>query len=152
MTDPVQKLTIFVLFFVLSFFNLSFAQTQTLGQIERSQEILEKERVLRERLERGEKVFIKKITFSGATLISEDKIKEILLPFKNRWLTQAEIQAILDLIATRYKEEGYAERIASISYQINKNRLKIIIEEKEEEKERGKTKMSFTFKIASLSW
>jgi hemolysin activation/secretion protein len=104
--------------------------SQEMSGQEKTREILEKERALRERIEKGEKVFIKKIIVSGITLIKEDEIKKIISPFKNHWLSKDEIQGILDSINVTYEQNGYYGKASKISYQIKKNSLKIIVEEK----------------------
>lgn len=111
------------LFSGVSLETICFAQGTTASQIERTQEILEKEKALRERIEKGEKIFVRKIIVTGFTLISEDQIKEITLPFKNHWIFKDDIQLILDSIVAAYQRNGYNGRIANISYQIRKNRI-----------------------------
>lgn len=118
---------ILTLFFSLSFNNLCFAQS--VSQIEKSQQDLEKERALRAKIEQEEKVFVKKIIIEGATLISAERIKEIILPFQKRWLSKEEILQILHSLTAAYKEKGYSDQPAKISYQIKKASLKIKIEE-----------------------
>jgi len=115
---------------------ICFAQETSASQIERAQETLEKEKVLRERIEKGEKIFVRKIVITGVTLINEDQIKEITLPFKNHWIFKDEIRLILDSIVAVYQRNGYNGKIADISYQIRKNRIieieveEIIVENK----------------------
>jgi len=99
------------------------------SKIERSSEILETEKKLQERIDKGVKVFIKKIIVSGITLIKGDQIKEIILPFKNHWFSKDEIQVVLDSINAGYEQNGYYGKVSKISYQIKKNNLKIIVEE-----------------------
>lgn len=123
-----KKIFIF-LFLILSFSCLGFAQT-TPAQLQRSQEILEKERALKDKLEKGEKVYIKKIIVKGATLLNQEQIKEIILPFQKHWLTKNDIQQILALIERAYINNGYATKLKGISYQIKKRILEIQIEER----------------------
>ena len=105
-----------------------FAQTSA-SQMERALELLEKEKALRETIEKGQKVFIKKIIVKGATLLSEERIKEIILPFKNHWLTEADINSILDSITAAYKQKGYNNQPVKALYQVKKNLLKIQVVE-----------------------
>ena len=102
--SDIKKFIIFILFLSISFLNFCFAQTSTASSIEKSQEILEKEKALRERIEKEEKVFIKKIIVTGVALINKEKIKEVILPHENHWLTKKEILAILDSISAVYKK------------------------------------------------
>lgn len=100
-----------------------------MGEIQKTQQDLEMEKALRTEVEKGKKVLIKKITVKGATLITEDQIKEITLPFKNHWLTEADINLILDSITSAYKQKGYQNQPAKISFQIKKGYLEINVEE-----------------------
>lgn len=122
-----KKIIILTLFLTLGFYTFSFAQTLP-SQIERSQEILEKEKALREKL-KEEKIFIKKIIVEGVTLLGEDELKEIISLFQKRWLTKEEIQQILGLIEQAYKQKGFKEESIKILYQIKKKQLIIKIEE-----------------------
>ncbi len=54
-----------------------------------------------------EKVFIKKINVFGVTLLSEEEINDIILPFKNRELNLEGFQKIADLITDAYRQKGY---------------------------------------------
>ena len=107
----------------------SFAQALPIGQIERTQELLEKEKAFRGRIEREEKVFIKKIIVEGVTLLNEGQIKELILPFQKRWLSKDEIQQILDALTAAYRQNGYKEQPAKISFEIKKGFLKIKVDE-----------------------
>jgi outer membrane protein assembly factor BamA len=126
------EIKLFLSFLFFSFlcpYNTCFAETPTASQIERSQELLEKEQILKNKLEKKDKVFIKKITVKGVTILTEDKIKEIILPFQKHWLTKKDIQQILDLLAQAYKQEGYAGKPPNTSFQIKKSNLEIQIGE-----------------------
>jgi len=87
------------------------------------------EKALRTEVEKGKKVYIKKVTVKGATLITEDQIKEIILPFKDRWLTGSDINIILDSITSAYKQKGYEGQPSKISFQVKKSNLEINVEE-----------------------
>lgn len=122
-----------ILFFLLSALGnkvISFAQNITPAQIERSQEILEEEKIIRDKLEKEEKVYIKKIIVKGVTLLSQAQIKEIISPFQKHWLTKEDIQQILDLLEKAYINNGYGNKVKGISYQIKKRVLGIQIEER----------------------
>lgn len=120
-------LCILTLFFSLSFNNLCFAQS--VSQIERTREITEKEAALRNKLEKENKWFIKKIIVKGATLLSKDEIREIVLPFENHWLSNDDIKEIINLIKVAYRQKGYNNQPARIIHQVMRNFLKIKIEE-----------------------
>ncbi len=99
------------------------------GTIMKSQEIIEKEKTLREKLDKNEKMYLKKAIVTGATLIDKEKIKETLKPFKNHWISKNDIQLILDSISSIYKDKGYSDKIEEISYRINKSTLTIKVKE-----------------------
>ena len=117
-----------VLFLSLIFAGLSWAEVST-GQILRSEEILEKEKALRQRLQEEEKVFIRKIKIEGITLLTEGQIKQIISPFQKRWLTKTQIQQILELIKEAYRKNSYQNQPKGISYQIKGKELSIKAEE-----------------------
>lgn len=120
----------FVLFLglglVLSFLvNLGFAQQQP-SQVERMERELEKEKALRERIEKPpekpevkeeappeappvkeEKVFIKKIVVTGVTYFKEEEIRKIVEPYENKELSFREMQKIAELITEFYRNNGY---------------------------------------------
>jgi hemolysin activation/secretion protein len=120
---------LFFLFLRIGIENLCFAQAPTVSQIERTQEILDKEKVLREKLLEEEKIFINKILVEGISLLTEDQIKDIILPFQRKWLTKKDIQHLLELIKEAYKLKGYTGQPTKISYQIKKKQLIIRVEE-----------------------
>ncbi|MCX5693220.1 MAG: nicotinate-nucleotide adenylyltransferase [Candidatus Omnitrophica bacterium] len=99
------------------------------GTIIKSQEMIEREKTLREKLDKNEKMHLKKAIVTGVTLIDKEKIKEIIDPFKNHWISKNDIQLILDSITAAYKEKGYADKLGRISYKIRKTTLNIIITE-----------------------
>ena len=117
---------------VLSVFNLlpCFAQINP-SQLERSQEMIEREEALRSKLENQEKVFINKIIISGTTILSEEDLKAINLAYKRKWLTKDDIQQVLELIKQRYETKGYPTDLLNIDYKIKKNNLEIQIQELE---------------------
>lgn len=117
------------LFFIFTLYNLCFAQAPTVSQIERTQELTEKEEAVRNKLEEEEKVLIKKIIVHGATSLSKDQIREIVLPFQNHWLSKKDIQVIISLLKAAYNQKGYNNQPAKISFEIKKHSLKIQIEE-----------------------
>lgn len=126
----VTSLALILFFLFLSFETACFAEQSSASQIERSQEILKEEEVLRDKLKTEDKVFIKKIIVKGVTLLDEDEIKEIILPFQKHWLSKTDIQQILDAIGQAYKQKGYAGQPLKISFEVKKSCLRINIEEK----------------------
>jgi len=125
-----MRLSLILFFLFLPLETICFAEQPSASQIERTQEIIQEEEILRDKLKTGEKVFIKKIIVKGVTLLDEDEIKKIILPFQKHWLNKEEIQQILDAIGQAYKQKGYTQALLKISFQIKKNCLKIDVEEK----------------------
>ena len=133
-TKRVLIITVLPFFLGVSSEITCFAQTSATGQIQRSQEVLQNDKTLRNRIEEEEKVFIKNILVEGANSISEDRIKEITRPFQKRWLTKKDILQVLDSIKQAYLQEGYAGQPADISYAVKGKVLKIRVEEVNERK------------------
>ena len=78
-----------ILFFLCSAIGIrqaSFAQTSA-SQMERTQEMMQKNEALRKKITEQEKSFIKMIIVQGVALLSEDEIKRIVSPFQKHWLT-----------------------------------------------------------------
>jgi hemolysin activation/secretion protein len=125
---------------------VSFAQAPSASQIQRSQEFLEKEEVLQEKLR--EKVFIREIQVEGATLIPAGRIKDTVASFKNKWLGKKDIGQIAELIRQLYYiyiEEGESKVTLKLSHEVQGSILKIRIEElkKTEKPQKGLTKNNF---------
>lgn len=120
-----------VVLFIFSVSALSFAQTPPAGQEisgqERTREIQEKEKELKERIEKpketpqieekipeeavtpapSQKTIIKKINVTGVTLLLEKQIKDIITPYENKELSVKEMQKVADLITDVYRQKGY---------------------------------------------
>jgi len=100
-----------------------------MGQVQKTQQDIEMEKALRTEAERGKRVLIKKIIVKGARLITKDRIKEIILPFQKHWLTQSDIDLILNSITFAYREKGYQNQPEKILYQVKRANLEIDIVE-----------------------
>jgi len=118
------------LFLLLIFFIQypGFAQT-SVSQMQRAQDMLEKERALSQKLEEPQKIYIKKIMVEGALLLSADEVKRIVSAFEKRWLTKLDIERILEALKQSYKDKGYTGEPLKISYQIKQKSLIIRVEE-----------------------
>ncbi len=127
-----KKLIYSVLFlsFILLPHSSSFAQLpssqQASGQ-ERTRQLQKQEESLREQVEQKkqtpqiedktpkppaplsseQKVFVRDIHITGATLIPAKVIDEIAAPYKNKELTLADLQKVADLITDDYRQRGY---------------------------------------------
>jgi len=80
----------------------AFAAPPTAGSIERSQEILREDKALRQRIEEGEKFFVKTIICKGCLRLSEEEIKDIAAPFQGHWMTKEDIRQIMDLLKSAF--------------------------------------------------
>ncbi len=119
-----------ILFFLCSVIGVrqaSFAQTSA-SQIEKAQQDLEMEKALRTEVEKGQKVLINKIIVKGVTQLTEERIKEIILPFQKHWLTKDDIQRIIDSLQQSYQQKS--QTIPTISYQVKGRKLIIDVQEK----------------------
>ena len=71
----------------------------------------------------SEKVLIKNIKISGATLIPESELRKIVEPFENKEITLTEMQKAVDLITDVYRKKGYITSRAYIPPQKIENNL-----------------------------
>jgi hemolysin activation/secretion protein len=106
------------------------AQDTSVSTITKSQDMIDKEEALRQKLEKDEKIYLKKVIVTGVTLVKKEEIREILQPFKNHWISKNDIQMIMDSITLAYKNKGYHDKLTEISYKVNKSTLHIIVLEK----------------------
>jgi len=111
----------------LASINLCFSESAS--QIEKARRDIEMEKILRDEAVKGRKVLIKKITVRGVNLLTKERIKDITLPFKGRWLSQADIKFILDSIHEAYNESGYVGQPDEMTFRIQKRNLRIDIKE-----------------------
>lgn len=122
------------LLFVLSAFTfskLSLAENPPAGQIERSHELLEKERALLERLNRQGKVYIKRIIVESRSLLTGEEVNEIILPFQRQWLNKEDIEEIIGLIIEALSRKGYDRAMIDVSHEVNRKQLVIKVRETE---------------------
>lgn len=122
--DKPPVLVLLLLLFCFDAKTACFPQA-SVGEAIRSEEILEKEAILRKKLQEQEKVYIKRIIVEGADTLSEDEIEAIVSPFQKHWLTKDEIKQILTLIAQAYARKNPPLEPPKISYQIKGKELKI---------------------------
>jgi len=83
-----------ILFFLSLSLNLCFAQIDEEAptpQIQRSQDILEKEEDLRDKIFEEQGAFIREIQVEGVVRLPKERIRETIEPLKNRWLKKKEI-------------------------------------------------------------
>ena len=114
---------------VLIFYGFALAQTSTTARIERSQEILQKDRDLRQKIIQEDKTFVKTIIVKGALKLSEEEIKGITDVFQGSWLTKEDIQQLVDSLKLAYERKGVASSQVKISYELKKGKtLEITVE------------------------
>lgn len=121
-----MKRILFVLLLFLFSTNIPLF-AQEVGEVEKFEREIEKEKILRERIEKEkkppeveekkpevapppvkeERVFIKKINVIGVTLVSQKKIEEIIVSFENKELILRDLQMAADLITGVYRQKGY---------------------------------------------
>jgi hypothetical protein len=121
-----QKALIPILFLLYLGFGVKIiysAQTSAI-QAERSQELLEKERTLRKRIEEEKKVFISKIVVLGVNEVNLKELRGVVLPYEKHWFFQKDIQQICELLREAYQKSAEGkEGKFKISYEIVKNKL-----------------------------
>ena len=123
-----MKLITLLLLLIFFIRHPGFAQT-SVSQMQRAQDMLEKERTLSQKLEEPQKIYIKKIIVEGALLLSADEVKRIVSAFEKHWLTKLDIERILEALKQAYKDKGYIGEPLKISYQIKQRSLIIRVEE-----------------------
>ena len=78
----------------------------------------------------SEKTIIKKIVVTGATILGEKEIGDIVAPFENKELPLSEMQKVADLITDAYRTKGYITSRAYIPPQkIEGNQFEIKVVE-----------------------
>jgi len=146
-------LFITAIFFLLSPVYSQVPSSQTGGGVEQQEREIEKEKRLREKIEKprvvpeideeivpskerplseDEKVLIKEIIVEGASLVSAGEIEEVISIFKNTELTLKDMQKVADLITDLYRQKGYLTSRAYLPPQkIKDGRLLIRVVEAE---------------------
>ena len=122
-----RKVIILSLVLIITYGNLSFASTAS--QVLRTQEMLEKERALREKIEE-ERFYIKEIVVNGSSLLNQKQIANMMMPYKKRMLTKEDIEKILKLIESVYEQLGAQDKISEINHRIEGLQLIIDINER----------------------
>lgn len=108
--------------------NLPPLFAQQVEQIEKAGREIEKEKLLREKIEGKkpkpeiekklppaevpaaafeEKILITSINLTGVTLLSKKETSAIILPYKNKELSMRDMQKVADLITDAYRRKGY---------------------------------------------
>ncbi|MFC1804284.1 POTRA domain-containing protein [Candidatus Omnitrophota bacterium] len=116
------------LMFLCAGFSVCFAQV-TAGSIQRSEELIEKEKELRQKVEVPSKVFPIKFMVEGASLLTAEEIMEIASAYRNRWLGEKEVNELFDLIRKAYEEKGFSGQPQEISYRMRSKYFMVLIVE-----------------------
>jgi len=123
-----MRKNIIILLLSVSIISISVAIfAQTVEQIEKTQQEIDKEKLLREKIEKEKekpkieeapapevpaaaaaegKVLVKTITVTGVTLLPEKTINEIIKANQNKELTVREMQKVADLLTDAYRQKG----------------------------------------------
>lgn len=118
--------------FILRFFNFSFAAAVSPEQVQRSQEILDHDKILREKIDQGIKIFVEKILIIGADDLSKQQTDALILLYQKHWLNQNDVQDLLDAVRQLYVSNGHENNSFQINYSIKGSTLEIIIEKTQE--------------------
>ncbi len=127
-----KRLSILFLIALFCFSPRAFAAnpsaSQQMSGVEHARQMQEEEENLRKKIEKkktkekakenaaqkigpegptAQKVLVKSIKVTGATLFSEDQIRAITVLYENKSLTFKEVQKIADLITDLYRKKGY---------------------------------------------
>lgn len=150
-TNKIKNLIILIFIMVsFVFVSINAYSAQTAEQIIKNQNDMQKERELREQIQKPkpkdqvkeeenaegvnapagpeEKTLIKNIAVIGATLLSTDELESITAPYKNKELLLREMQKIADLITDAYRKKGYITSRAYLPPQkITSGNLEIMV-------------------------
>jgi len=70
----------------------------------------------------AQRILIRNIDIEGFVLGDKNRFVKLFKPYRNKYLTGTDIDAILQKIQAIYEQEGYAQ-LVSIGYQVTKHRL-----------------------------
>lgn len=65
---------------------------------------------------------IRNIVIEGFVLQDKDQFTKLFKPYRNKYLTTADMDAILKQVQVIYEREGY-QQLVSITYHVDKHRL-----------------------------
>ena len=116
-----KKILIALFMLILNFYGSGFSQTPTAAKIERSQEILQEDKALRQKIEQQEKFFVKTIIVKGALRLSEEEIKGIIATSQAQWMTKEDIQQIIDSLKSAYEKKRIKADQVKVTYELKKD-------------------------------
>lgn len=91
------------------------------ASIERSQELINEEAGLRQRIEDGERVYIKKITIKNAGSLSDIEIHDLVSLYENTWMDSRQIQQLSESVKRRCIDDGELADPLNIDYNIDED-------------------------------
>lgn len=106
----------------------TFAQSEV-SQIERSQELIEKEKAIRDNIDQKYKTFINKVIVSGATLLTAEQIRQASSQIEGHWFTTSELQRISDPFRAAYENKGLQDKVGGIDCEFKEGNLIVNITE-----------------------
>ena len=120
---------IVVVFVLFGFNHPGFSEIPSASQIEREQEVLEREKGAENKLKKGQKVFIKEVTVRGANSLGKEQINALVSEYQGHWFSPGEIEDVRERIKGDYEKKGFENQPAKISFRIEKGHLWIDVEE-----------------------
>jgi len=99
------------------------------AQIQRSQEILDKERGFQGRFLDKDERFVREVQVKGATQVSAERIDSLVMPFKEKWVDKKEFEQLAEDIRLLYIEEGLVSPDIEVSYEAAGEVLRILVKE-----------------------
>lgn len=118
--SPLLAAGILVLFLFVPLLTRCFAASTTAGTIERSRELLEQDKRLRQTIEQEGKFFVETIIVKGASKLSEQEIKETIAPFQQQWMAKEAFQQLIDALKSAYRQKGIGPEQVKLFYELKK--------------------------------
>jgi len=69
-----------------------------------------------------ERILIRSITIEGFLLQDKNQFTKLFKPYRNKYLSKVDMDAILQKLQDIYEQEGFAQ-LVSITYAVNQHRL-----------------------------
>lgn len=123
-----KKVIFFILPLILFLPKILFSEINA-SQVERSQELIQKNEELRKQIESEPRVYIKQVIITGSSQLSEVELSEITSLFQKKWFLKKELPGIADYLSQVYKKKGIPESSFKINYQLKGGILNIQVEE-----------------------
>jgi hemolysin activation/secretion protein len=115
---------IVLIFLLTAVLNSAYAQTAPIGQISRSQDILNAQDRFKIDSNAPRKFRLKSVVIEGFTLKNSKDLERMLATYRNKYVTEDEINAIIDQVKAYYAQAGYDDLI-QYSHTLKKGKLLI---------------------------